>query len=345
MSKKVNPTAVGIFVAGALVFSILGLILLGSGRLFETRESFIVYFRSSANGLKAGSDVLLGGVKVGSVQKMFVQFDPETNEKIIPVIIELSANRLTAISANKDRGKDEILSRESIGEAIENGLRARLRSQSALTGQLYIDLDFLPDDKDGYLFPEETIDGLVQIPTVKSQIERVLEMIAKGVEGLGQRDLGELLDKVNDLLVNIDAKITDLDLKSISDNTNATLKSANEAIKKIDTAVAQVNEAVEGDRINQVVTNLDDTITQLKEVIEGFDGNALDDTIKKVGTTLDSLDAAAENIARLTDPEAPVTLQLNRPLADVKGAAASIKELADFLRRNPNALVTGKKRP
>ena len=37
-------------------------------------------------------------VKVGTVERMLIQMDPESGERVIPVIIELSANQIAALS-------------------------------------------------------------------------------------------------------------------------------------------------------------------------------------------------------------------------------------------------------
>jgi hypothetical protein len=43
-----------------------------------------------------------------------------------------------------------------------------------------------------------------------------------------------------------------------------------------------------------------------------------------------------------TEPASPLVYRMNRTLDDVSGAAHSIQELADYLRRNPSSLVRGR---
>jgi paraquat-inducible protein B len=210
MSKKVNPAAVGLFVAGALVILLAGLVVLGSGKFFEKRKRFVTYFQSSANGLEVGSEVKLGGVTIGRVINMYFQFDPATGEKIIPVVFELSADRIAGLSLNEKRSKDEIFSEESIRQSIEErGLRARLMNKSALTGQLFVDLDFFPESEADYTFPGETIDGLVQIPSTKNEIQRVLELknLLAAVDGeqvnLAIENAAEAMENANTAIDNI----------------------------------------------------------------------------------------------------------------------------------------------
>ena len=360
MSKKVNPTAVGLFVTGAIVLLMAGLFVLGSSEYFETKRKFVIYFRSSANGLSDKSDVQLGGVKVGSVTKMLVQFDPENGEKLIPVVIELSADRIAALTAEA-RDKDEILSEESIKSAVERGLRARLKSKSALTGQLYVDLEFLPEDETEYVFPGRTWDDLTQIPSVKGQIEQVLEKLAESLKDIGEADIGGLIKNIDDLVVNLDRKISDFDIKGISDSANNTLANIDKAVGEadikgffdklkttvdnIDSAVANIDEAVTEGDLKGVVANLKDGTADLKELIANIDEGGFNEAVSNASSAIEKIGAAGDNIARLADPEGIIPVQLNRTLGDLNSAARSLRELADFLKRNPNAIITGKRNP
>jgi paraquat-inducible protein B len=65
--------------------------------------------------------------------------------------------------------------------------------------------------------------------------------------------------------------------------------------------------------------------------------------------TSSSADAAAKQ-AKLTlgtvqttiEPNSPINYQALQTLQDVSAAAHSIKELADYLQRNPSAIVRGR---
>lgn len=337
MSKKVNPAAVGLFVTGALVILLAGLVVLGSGKFFEQHERFVVYFQGSVNGLEEGSAVQLGGVKVGSVVQMHVQFDPETNQKVVPVVIELSASRILQLSVDGVYTKDKVLSREAVAKAVEErGLRARLISKSALTGQLFIDLDFFPDDQEGYTFPGNPIDGLTQIPTTKNEIERVLESIAKSVEKLSVIDFGQLITDVNGLVVEIDEKVGELDIGGISDRAKKTLDHA-------DATMANIDKLVTDEHLTQTFANLDSATADIKGAVAAFDGEQVSVAVAEAEEAMSQIKLAAANIAKVTTTDSTTTVRLNRALARIEEASKAIEQLADYLKRNPNALISGKK--
>lgn len=337
MSKQLNPAAVGIFVAGALIISVVGLFILGAGGLFDKRGTFVVYFQSSANGLDEGSDVLLGGVKVGSVKKMMVQFDPETNAKVIPVVIELSADRIMALTGSPRYDRDSLFDEATIRMAIEeDGLRAKLMTKSALTGQLYVDLDFVRDEHESYVYPGETIDGLIQIPSMKNQIERVLESLSTSMNRLSKVDFGGLIEDVDSLVTSVEGKVGELDMQGISDRAKGTLDRA-------DTTLGKIDELVSNEDLQAMLANLDAASGDLKGLMEGLDGDQVNVAVADAAEAMKAVKLAAANIAELTTPDAATAVRLNRTLTSISEASRSIEQLADYLKRNPGALISGKK--
>jgi len=61
--------------------------------------------------------------------------------------------------------------------------------------------------------------------------------------------------------------------------------------------------------------------------------------------TLHSFHDAAESVRKLLGPQSGLGEEALRTLQQVTETAESLQQLADFLERNPNALITGKRRP
>jgi paraquat-inducible protein B len=61
--------------------------------------------------------------------------------------------------------------------------------------------------------------------------------------------------------------------------------------------------------------------------------------------TLRSFHDAADSIHKLLGPQSGFGEEAVRTLQQVTETAESLQRLADFLERNPSALITGKKRP
>jgi paraquat-inducible protein B len=56
----------------------------------------------------------------------------------------------------------------------------------------------------------------------------------------------------------------------------------------------------------------------------------------------DTAQSTFVEVKTMLDPASPITYQLNKTLEDISGAARSTRELADFIERNPSALIRGR---
>jgi paraquat-inducible protein B len=140
MSTKVNKTAIGAFVLGAVALAVAAVLVLGAGKFFTTVHTYITYFEGSVKGLNIGSPVMFRGVKVGEVTSISIMFDKATNKLKIPVVFNLEPEKF--------KGTKEEFQRDpkTIEKAVkELGLRTQLQSMSFVTGQLMVALDFFPD--------------------------------------------------------------------------------------------------------------------------------------------------------------------------------------------------------
>ena len=55
MSRRASPTMIGLFVLGAIFLVLVGLVLFGSGRFFQDRMTYSVFFDGSLHGLTLGA--------------------------------------------------------------------------------------------------------------------------------------------------------------------------------------------------------------------------------------------------------------------------------------------------
>ena len=144
MSKKVSPTLIGLFTLSGLLLGAAALLLFGAGKFFEKTSNILLYFDKSANGLLVGSEVRFGGIRIGRVTSIKVLIDQKQNRKIIPVVVELSEKDLRDVGSTSGASLD-FVSEAGVKKAVADGLRARMKQQSLLTGQLYIEFDIVPD--------------------------------------------------------------------------------------------------------------------------------------------------------------------------------------------------------
>ncbi len=69
---------------------------------------------------------------------------------------------------------------------------------------------------------------------------------------------------------------------------------------------------------------------------------SLRQTADKANVTLIQAQAALASLQATFDPQAPLAYQLNQTLIEVSNSARSMRELTDYLERNPSSIVRGK---
>ena len=202
MSKQVSPTLIGSFFLAALGLVIIAIIMFGGGNYFEKKDQFVLFFHeeNNLNGLNVGAPVKLEGVQIGEVKEVALLFDDKTLEVIKPVVIELDYENILNDETDEDfipkvAGKDKEV---SIKNLIKKGLKAQLKSQSMLTGLLYIEFQFTPQDETvmtGIKFRD-----LKELPTTTNATEDIKREAQKVVDRIGKLPLEQI---VEDLAVNM----------------------------------------------------------------------------------------------------------------------------------------------
>ncbi|MGN0929543.1 MAG: MlaD family protein [Alphaproteobacteria bacterium] len=203
MKKTPNKKRIGIFV-------IIGILLLlglaGQSVIknaFQKKEDvWVMYFEESIKGLNIGSPIVFKGVEIGKVSSIELFVNPEDLSVKIPVYAEIFPNQ------HIKRAITSLEKREALQTLIEKGLRARLITQSLLTGSLMIELEILPNTQIEYRGPKES--NMIEIPTTLSSLGE----IQKGLQGLRIREaikkFDNLLTKINNMMDNNSGRIDDM---------------------------------------------------------------------------------------------------------------------------------------
>src|SRR5216117_1302690 len=137
MSKKANPTTIGLFFVIGLVLGVAGLIIFSSGALFRPQHKDILYFNASLKGLNPGAPVKFRGVTIGSVVEILIRHNQDRNDFSMPVVIAIDKK----LAQSKSDDQLEIGSQSKLDLLIRQGFRGRLDAESLVTGVLYVDLE------------------------------------------------------------------------------------------------------------------------------------------------------------------------------------------------------------
>ncbi len=116
-------------------------------------------------------------------------------------------------------------------------------------------------------------------------------------------------------------------------------------------AVDGVNRLVVNPRMAAAIDGLPEAIAAARRLVIDLDERTapLGDGLRAVSAdtrqTLMSLRATLESIQALVGPEAPLSVGLAQTVTDLSRAARAVSNLADFLERNPSAVVFGHQQP
>jgi paraquat-inducible protein B len=332
MSKKASSTMIGLFTLVGLMIAAAALVMLGAGKYFEETHKVLLYFDKSVNGLQVGSDVRFGGVRIGRVSSISVIIDPVKNRKIIPVVVELTAKDLNTM-AGAGGGMIDFSSREGVDRAVEQGLRAGMKQQSLVTGQLYVEFDIVPD-AGGFTFDQPGIPEYPIVPTIPTEIDELISGITDGLKKINELDIAGLLTEMRDVLKGAKMQIEGLDLKEVNEN--------------ITVITRDVRALTSDGRLKQSLANLDEALKEIKglsaKANENMDPLLADirEVADKTRESLTKIEAATDELSKVTDPRAPLLLDFQNLLHETETASRTLRELTNDLKRNPGSLLRGK---
>jgi len=350
MKRKTASILVGSFVIGGLVIAALFAVFLARSDFWVKRTTFVLNFDHSVSGLSEGAPVQFKGVRVGRVMDIRVVTDPRKMNVYMPVSIQIDPRRINW------KGK-QIQIEELFDDLIDKGLRARIRVMSYITGERMIELDFMPDTplelaQRGLKYPE--------IPTVPSAmqeisqtvdelpLEELLTKLTSAVQGIEETvnspRISESLRAVNRTMQAAQGLVTGLeqDIPGLTDQINATLGEAQGMMQRNDKRLEELLRELE-----QVSLAAEKAFNQMEGTLsleQGASGELASNLNKALEAARSTLQQAEASLAVVEDVAGDSELrgEVETTLKELSSAARSIRSLARYLERNPDAVWRGK---
>ncbi|HXD91365.1 MAG TPA: MlaD family protein [Candidatus Binataceae bacterium] len=316
MRKRISPAAVGAFVIGATALAITMVTILWGGQLFTHSQDYVLYFSGDVNGLLSGAPVKFKGVQVGSVSRIMLSFSNGAGNQppslLIPVIVQINSKTVV----HEGAGRLDLDDPTVVRHLVQEGLRGQIASESIVTGILYVSLDIRPSTPAHFVASPNS--AYPEIPTLPTAFEQAQELAMEALTKLGKVDLDKLITGLTDTV----AQVSEL---AKSPQLKAAIDSLPGAINRLGAAAASIQRL--GDNAN----------IQLASTTE-----ALRKTSARATLALEQTQATLKGVRETVGPGSPISYQLGQTLSDLSQAARAMRDLADYLNRNPSAIVRGR---
>jgi paraquat-inducible protein B len=327
VKTKVSPTVVGLFVLGALLLGVVALFSFGGVNFFSKPERFIVYFDESIHGLDDGSPVKLRGVRIGRVVGLKVRAipgDPAAGKQpgsLVAVVCELSRN----VVADGHGSPIDVSDREELQRLVDSGLRAQLGVIGYATGLLYVELDFY----DPSAYPAAPRAGFestyLEMPAVPSKSAEFLRNLDEILTNIKDVDFPGIAAEARNLLADTRAQVKAADLASLS--------------REWTTAARSVSALAESPELKAVL--LDRVLAELEKAA-GPGAEQFTLALQDARSAMRQLTDATTVMKRFINAQQYLGDDASKAFTRLGEAASAVARLADFLERNPNALLSGR---
>lgn len=264
----------------------------------------VSYFQSSVRGLSAGSEVSMFGKHLGSVTAVDLVRDPRAgHEGRLVVRVAYVLQPERALNV-RDRGA---LEWDGMRARARDQLQVVLESSSILTGQKELALEYVSGSK------------LKALSTEGNAL--VLPGETRDLQGL----TGSLAQIVN--------RIGAIPFEEIGQNADRTL--------------ASLDRTIGGPELQRAVTSLTTTLNEARQLAR--------EARNDLGPALARLPGITQKLERAVDQaqaafgqsgygsDSTTQRNLERMLSQVGDAARSVRVLADYLSRHPEAVVAGRR--
>src|SRR5215471_669250 len=342
MSARANFFKIGLFVIGATVALVILLVLLGAGKLFQSKIVIETYFNESVQGLDVGSKVKYRGVIVGEVKSIGFtytryQLDKPMADRLRYVMVE--ATILPRLLGGR---AGDITSAETAKAEVERGLRVRLAPQG-ITGTSYLEIDYV-DPKTNPPLPIDWTPDNLYIPSAPATISQFVAAASEIVDRLRKLDLEGTLANLNRLLVTTNNRVEAVDAAKISKSTERVLGKLETKLDQLpmdkigrDSAALLAELRVSNQRLGAILddpawkklpSDADAAAVQLRKL--------LDDPNFK--SALAHLQATLARLDRVTGGSEP---DLRRTIENLRQITDNLRELTENAKQYPSQLILG----
>ena len=315
MAVGTNRWKLGLFVLVGFGVALAALLLLGARSWGKKTVEVVSYFDESVQGLELGTSVKFRGVTVGRVSGIDIARDL----RHVQVTSELSVEKVSrldlGIAANGLRKTK-----------IPPDLRVQL-AQTGITGVRFVLIDFFdPKSNPAQPLPFQTPSNY--IPTASSTMKNLEDTLTKTANRFP-----EIADEAARAMTQVRLVAEQIQAGKLPDRATDTMNQANASLSELTKQLKALNTAQLSSDATQNLKELNGMLVRANVLLSRLDGE--EGLFHHAERSADAIGEVARG-ARSLGPELELTLR------EVRGAAHSIKRLADDLDRDPDMLLKGR---
>lgn len=269
---------------------------------FTEKVPFVLYFEGSVRGLSVNAPVEFNGMRIGSVRDIRLEYHPDDQRFMIPVLVEIEPDRITWLGEKPDSEAN------IVPQLIERGLRARLQTGNLLTGQLFVELVMRPDSPIRLL---ETRLKASQLPTIPGQLDELTSSVRSFLTRLNKVDIDKIAEELHGTLAGTNKLLNHRDLDKAIQDLGASLASLRGLMKDLEK------------RSGPISRNLENALGAVAPALE------------QAGRTMNTLDEVIQ-------PNSQLHFRVIRMADELIETARSIRAFVNLLERSPESVIFGK---
>ena len=270
---------------------------------FKQRIKTVMYFQTSTSGLASGAAVQIYGQQVGNVTEVSLELDPVNATARVRVAAEIQPERLRALGGQADDTPETVSRR-----LVSHGMRAELVTTSYVTGSLAVSLDFPPNPPPGSVSMEG--DAIV-LPTLGGGFSGIITSASEILQKVGAIPFAQIGSNAATLLATLNATVGGPEVKQAINAATGALVDVQGLVRRTDAGLTPLLR-----RLPEISNNLDQTLNRASQLVgsvnNGYGSNS------------------------------QFSRDLERLMSQFNDAARSVRLLADFLDRHPEALIRGR---
>jgi hypothetical protein len=316
VSAPTNHWKLGLFVIVGTVLTLAAAAFFGTRGLRKETVSYSSYFDESVTGLDVGSPVKFRGVTIGNVSVI----DVAPDRRHVAITYELGVSVLGQLGlAAAGRGQRTKIS-------VPPDLRAQLGSMG-VTGVKYILIDFFDVRTNPVPLLPFPVRGNY-IPAASSMMKNIEDSVVRAVDEFPKlaTELGQVLDRVNHMLAEVDDR-------KLPDKVASLLAKVDQTLLLLQTKVSQVKTKELSDEAQAAIVNLNVTMSKMQRIMERVDGDR---------GVLASVQRASDSFGDVAGTASGFGPELGETMRDLREAAEAVRQLADALELDSDMLLKGR---